>query len=61
MIAKETGVPLYAGYFDWGTKRVSCGENFPLTGDVKADLARLQEYYENLHLTGKHPEKYVTR
>lgn len=61
MIAKETGVPLYAGYFDWGTKRVSCGEKFPLTGDVKADLVRLQEYYEGLHLTGKHPEKYVTR
>ena len=61
MIAKETGVPLYAGYFDWGTKRVSCGEKFPLTGDVKADLVRLQEYYERLHLTGKHPEKYITR
>ncbi len=61
MIARETGVPLYAGYFDWGTKRISCGEKFPLSGNDKADLARIQEYYEGLHLTGKHPKNYVTR
>ena len=61
VIAREAGVPVYAGYFDWGTRRVSCGEKFPLTDDPKADIRRLQEYYENLHLTGKHPEKYITR
>ena len=61
VIAREAGVPVYAGYFDWGTKRISCGEKFPLTDDPKADIRRLQEYYENLHLTGKHPEKYITR
>ena len=61
LIAREAGVPVYAGWFDWGSKRISCGEKFPLTDDPKADLRRLQEYYENLHLTGKHPEKYITR
>ena len=60
MIAREAGVPVYAGYFDWGTKTITCGEKFPLTDDSRADLARLQEYYEKLHLTGKHPEKYLT-
>ena len=60
MIAKETGVPLYAGWWDWKTKRICCGERFPLTDDTKADLARLQDYYEQLHLSGKHPEKYLT-
>ena len=60
VIARETGVPVYAGYFDWGTKTITCGEPFPLTDDSKADLLRLQEYYEKLHLTGKHPEKYLT-
>lgn len=60
MIAREAGVPVYAGYFDWGTKTITCGERFPLTDDSRADLARLQEYYEQLHLTGKHPEKYLT-
>ncbi len=60
VIAKEAGVPLYAGYFDWRTKTISCGERFILTDDTKADLARLQEYYEKLHLTGKHPGNYLT-
>ena len=60
VIARETGVPVYAGWFDWGTKTITCGERFPLTDDTKADLARLQEYYEKLHLTGKHPDKYLT-
>lgn len=60
VIAKEAGVPVYAGYFDWRTKTISCGEKFPLTDDTKADLKRLQEYYEKLQLTGKHPEKYLT-
>ena len=60
MIANETGVPLYAGYFDYGTRRISCGEKFPLTGDIKADMKRLQEYYESLHLTARHPKDYIT-
>ena len=60
VIAWEAGVPLYAGWFDWGTKRISCGEKFPLTGDARADLERLQEHYEKLHLTGKHPDRYIT-
>ena len=59
-IAAETGVPVYAGYFDWGTKRVSCGEKLHLTGDIAADLAMMQSHYESLHLTGKHKDQYVT-
>lgn len=60
VIAHEAGIPLYAGYIDWGTKRISCGEKFPLTGDHKSDLKRLQQYYEELNLKGKHPENYIT-
>lgn len=60
LIAKETGVPVYAGYFDWGRKRVGIGERFPLTDDPKADLKRLQDHYETLHLVGKHKDGYVT-
>lgn len=59
-IAYDTGVPVYAGYFDWGTKRISCGQKFPLTGNANEDLKRLQQYYESLHLTGKHQKKYLT-
>jgi hypothetical protein len=32
-----------------------------LTDDPKADLARIQQMYEDMHLVGKHPEKYLTK
>ncbi len=60
-IARETGVPVYLGYFDWGTKHVGRGEKVELTDDAKADMQRIQEIYEGMHLTGKHPEGYITR
>ena len=52
--------PVYMGYFDWGTKRISRGQKVELTDDPKADMARIQALYEEMHLVGKHPEKYVT-
>jgi len=60
MIARDTGVPVYAGYFDWGTKKVSCGQKLELSGDLKKDLEMVQNHYESLHLTGKHKDKYLT-
>lgn len=59
-IARGAGCPVYLGYFDWGTKRVGRGRKFELTDDPKADMARIQEIYEQMHLTGKHPEMYIT-
>ena len=59
-IAKEAGVPVYLGYFDWGTKRVGRGHKIELTDDPRADMKRIQQMYEDMHLTGKHPEKYIT-
>ena len=59
-IAREVGCPVYLGYFDWGTKRVGRGEKFELTDDPKADMKRIQEIYEDMHMVGKHPEGYVT-
>ena len=59
-IAKETGVPVYLAYFDWGTKRVSCGEQFELSDDARADMAKIQQIYEDMHLRGKHPERFIT-
>ena len=61
VIAKETGVPVYAGYFDWGTRHVGVGQKLELTGDPKVDLENAQRYYEGLNLTGKHREKYITK
>ena len=59
-IAKEVGCPVYLGYFDWGTKRVGRGQKFELSDDAKADMERIQKIYEEMHLTGRHPENYVT-
>ena len=60
-IAREIGCPVYMGYFDWGTKRVSRGQKVELTDDARADMARIQQLYEDMHLVGKHPELYVTK
>lgn len=59
-IARAAGVPVYLGYFDWCTRRVSRGEKFELTDDAAADMAAIQAYYEEMDLVGKHPDMYVT-
>ena len=59
-IARQVGCPVYMGYFDWGTKRVSRGQKVELTDDARADMERIQALYEEMHLVGKHPEKYIT-
>lgn len=60
-IAKQTGATVYAGYFDWGTKTISRGQEFPLTDNAREDTDRLQALYETMKLTGKFPENYVTK
>ena len=59
-IAREVGCPVYMGYFDWSTKRISRGQKVELTDDARADMARIQAMYEEMHLVGKHPEMYIT-
>lgn len=59
-IATALGCPVYAGYFNWRTKHIGRGEEFPLTADAKADTKRLQEYYHSLNLGARYPEKYFT-
>ena len=60
LIAKSVGCPVYLGYFDWGTKRVSAGEKVELTDDARADTERIQAIYEKMGMKGKHPEGFVT-
>ena len=60
-IAREVGCPVYLGYFDWGTKHVGHGQKVELTDDAKADMARIQQIYEDMNLKGKHPKKYITK
>ncbi len=60
IIAKETGAPVYLGYFDWGKKEVSAGEKFELTDDVNADIKRMKDHYRAKGVKGKYPEKFTT-
>lgn len=59
-IAREVGCSVYMGYFDWKTKHVGWGKKVELTDDARADMKRIQEMYEEMHLVGKHKEKYIT-
>lgn len=60
LIARTADVPVYLGYFDWGTKRVGVGPKVELTDDARADMKRIQAMYEDMHLVGKHPNQYLT-
>ena len=59
IIASKAGVPVYAGFIDWGRKQVGYGEIFPLTDDPHADMLRLQQHYKDLGVKAKFPEKFV--
>ena len=60
LIARETGAAIHISYFDWGNKRIGIGERFEPSGDFKADMQRIQEIYEGMHLTGKNAGCYIT-
>ena len=60
LIARETGVPVYLGYFDWKRKRVGRGQKVELTDDAAADTKRIQEIYEKMDLGARYPENYIT-
>lgn len=60
-IATQTGIPVYMGYFDWKNKVVGRGRKVELTGNAREDTDRIQALYEQMHLTGKFPDQYVTK
>ena len=59
LIARETGATVYAGYFDWGQKRISVGEPIELTEDPKADMNRIYDYYRPMGLQGLHKDQFI--
>jgi 1-acyl-sn-glycerol-3-phosphate acyltransferase len=54
-IAMGAGVPIVPGYMDYGTKTIGVAEAFIPSGDIEADMARLESYYANV--TPRFPEK----
>lgn len=61
LIARKAEISVYLAYFDWGTKHVGYKCKVELTDDAAADMRRIQDIYEEMHLVGKHPDNYITR
>lgn len=53
-IAATAKVPIVCGYLDYGRKRAGLGFLFHPTGDVRADMDRIREFYADKR--GKFPE-----
>ena len=60
MIARAMNCPVYLGYFDWKTKHISAGKRFDPTDNARADTEKIQQIYERMGLTPKHPERFLT-
>ena len=54
-IAMTAQVPIVCGYLDYGKKECGLGMAFIPTGDIKADMDRVREFYKDIR--GKYPEK----
>jgi 1-acyl-sn-glycerol-3-phosphate acyltransferase len=48
-IALGAGVPVVPAYVDFDGRRVGMGAPIALSGDVRADMNRIREYYASVH------------
>jgi 1-acyl-sn-glycerol-3-phosphate acyltransferase len=55
-IAREAGVPVVLGFFDYRNKRIGIGKTIELTGDVEADMQVIRQFYED-NAEGRWPGK----
>ena len=53
-LAQDTGLPISLGYVDGPSRTLGFGPTFEVTGDVKADMDRIREFYADKR--GIHPE-----
>jgi 1-acyl-sn-glycerol-3-phosphate acyltransferase len=54
-IAHKAQVPIVCGYLDYANKRACVGLSFVPTGNVKQDMDRIREFFQNIE--GRKPEK----
>jgi 1-acyl-sn-glycerol-3-phosphate acyltransferase len=57
-IALGAGVPVVPGYMDYARKRAGLGEPIYLTGDVRADMAKIRAFYAEKQPRGRFPENF---
>lgn len=55
-IALKAEVPIQLAYFDYKKKEMGMTEIFQPTGDMKADLKYIQNFYKDIH--ARFPEKF---
>jgi 1-acyl-sn-glycerol-3-phosphate acyltransferase len=55
-IAQGAGLPIALGFLDFKRKRASVERLFEVTGDIEADMVKIQAFYA--HITGKNPRQF---
>ena len=55
-IARACDVPVYLGYFDYGTKKIGHGPKFVVSDNPKEDMKRIQAHYAAMNLEGRHKD-----
>lgn len=55
-IAREANVPIVLGFLDYKRRRGGFGPEIIPTGDIKADMDRIREFYKDK--IAKYPEKF---
>jgi 1-acyl-sn-glycerol-3-phosphate acyltransferase len=56
-IAQQTGLPITLAFLDGPSRTVGWGPTFPPTGNVRADMNRIREFYADK--TGLRPEGFT--
>ena len=56
-ISRQTGIPITLAYLDAGSRTVGWGPTFTPTGNVRADMDRIREFYADK--TGIKPEGFT--
>lgn len=56
-IARDADLPVVLGYVDSKTRTAGLGPAITLTGDVKADMDKIREFYADIQ--GIHPEDFT--
>jgi 1-acyl-sn-glycerol-3-phosphate acyltransferase len=57
-IARAAGVPVVPGYLDFGRKRAGMGPPVEITGNVRADMDRIREFYARQAPTAQTPSGF---
>jgi len=55
-IAQGAGLPIALGFLDFKRKRAGVERPFEATGDIEADMVKIQAFYANI--TGKNPRQF---